>query len=104
MRTRFKWTRKNDLRLAKEIDLASYNKTKAFKVMAKKLGITPKMCCNRWYNHLSNPESKYYLGCRFTLISKYEKLENRTRENKTTQPEKIDKSIWAKLKKLLHFG
>ena len=30
MRTRFKWTRKNDLRLAKEIDLASYNKTKAY--------------------------------------------------------------------------
>lgn len=101
MSKRFKWTERKDTVLVQAIEANPQNKTKAFKIVAEQLKVSYYAPKNRWYNHLSNPESKHYVGCKITLLSSAIRYDNRTKESKYVQPEKMKKSIWQKIKNLL---
>lgn len=101
MKKKFKWTAREDKVLVQAIEANPNNKCKAFKLVAEKLKVGESVPKNRWYNHLSNPESKHYVGCKVTLLSSAVRYDNRTRESKYAQPEKMKKSIWQKVKNLL---
>lgn len=36
--------------------------------VSEKIGRSAKCCSNRWYQALSNPEHKSYVGCMFTMV------------------------------------
>lgn len=101
--TRTRWTKEEDKILVKAVKANPHNKAKAFREAAKKVNHSAKCCSNRWYNYLSNPESKHYVGCMFTLLSAASKLDNRTvnREGVHATPTKTPKGLWSKIKKLL---
>ena len=102
--TRTKWTKEEDEILVQAIKANPHNKAEAFRYAATKLeNRDAKSCSNRWYMQLSNPESKHYVGCMFTMIGVTSKLDNRTvnRDKVHITPTKIKKGLWAKVKALL---
>lgn len=101
MKKRFKWTAREDKVLVQAIEANPQNKAKAFNIVAEKFKVGFSVPRNRWYNHLSNPESKHYVGCKVTLLSSAIRYDNRTRKSKYQQPVKMKKSIWDKIKSLL---
>lgn len=101
MKKRKRWTTEEDKILVQAIKANPHNKEKAFKTAAKKLDRDNHSCKYRWYYYLSNPESKYYVGCLFTLIGTRSRLDNRTNESKYITPVKIKLSLWDRIKSLL---
>lgn len=103
MTKRIKWTKGEDKILVRAIKAHPHNKTKAFVLAAKKVNHSKKSCQSRWYNKLSNPESKHYVGCIFTMLCAPSKLENRTTSipGSYITPSKVEKGLWSKIKKLL---
>lgn len=102
--TRTRWTKEEDKILVRAIKANPHNKEKAFRKAATKLkNRDAKSCSNRWYKMLSNPESKHYVGCMFTMIGIASRLDNRTlnREGAHVTPVKTKKSLWSKIKELL---
>lgn len=101
MAERKKWTKEEDDILVQAIKANPHNKAEAFRIASKKMERDVTSCSNRWYRHLSNPESKSYAGCMFTLIGHSSRLDNRTIATNNVQPIKTNKSLWGKIKKLL---
>ena len=101
--TRTRWTKKEDKILVQAVKANLHNKSKAFRAASKKVNHNEVSCSCRWYNHLSNPESKHYVGCIFTMIGVTSRLDNRTvnREKAHITPKKVKKSLRAKVKALL---
>lgn len=100
---RKKWTAEEDETLVQAIKANPHNKAKAFREASEKVGRSAKCCSNRWYQALSNPEHKSYVGCMFTMLSVSSRLDNRTvnREKVHITPTKTKKSLWTKIKALL---
>lgn len=98
-----RWTKEEDEILVQAIQDNPHNKAQAFRTTSIRLNRDIKSCSNRWYQALSNPESRHYVGCMFTLIGVSSHLDNRTtnRENARIIPSKTNKSIWSKIKRLL---
>lgn len=103
MANRTKWTKEEDEILVQAIVANPHNKSIAFKDAASKVDHNASACSSRWYNVLSNPEHKKYVGCMFTMIGVHSKLDNRTvnRDKVHVTPTKIKRGIWAKIKALL---
>lgn len=103
MTKRTRWTKEEDEILVQAIKASPHNKSKAFVSVSEKLNRKPSSCSTRWYGHLSNPESKDYVGCMFTMIGIASRLDNRTtnREDTKITPIKTKRGIWAKIKELL---
>jgi hypothetical protein len=103
MSTKKRWTKQEDKILVQAIKANPQNRAKAFKIASKKLDRTVYACTYRWYSYLSNPESKHYVGCMFTLLGHTSKLDNRTvsTENYHISSKPLEKGIWGKIKKLL---
>lgn len=102
--TRTRWTKEEDKILVKAVKANPHNKAQAFRYAATKLeNRDAKSCSNRWYMQLSNPESKHYVGCMFTMIGHATKMDNRTINRKYVHitPEPIKEGLWSKIKKLL---
>lgn len=101
--TRTKWTKEEDKILVQAVKANLHNKSKAFRAASKKVSHNEVSCSCRWYSQLSNPESKHYVGCMFTMIGVTSRLDNRTvnREKAHITPKKVKKSLWAKVKTLL---
>lgn len=107
MKERPRWTTEEDKILVQAIKANPQNKEEAFKKAAKKLNRTKAACSNRWYQTLSNPYNKKYVGCAFTLIGHRNRLNNRTqyiptKDNQLYKPEKVKTSLWSKIKELLN--
>lgn len=101
--TRTKWTKEEDEILVQAVKANPYNKSEAFRAASKKVNHNEVSCSSRWYTHLSNPESKHYVGCMFTMIGVASRFDNRTsnREGTHVTPVKIKRSLWSKIKALL---
>lgn len=66
MAKRTKWTVEKDEILAQAINANPHNKAKKpSREVSEKIGRSAKCCSNRWYQALSNPEHKSYVGCMF---------------------------------------
>lgn len=102
MTKRQRWTAEEDKILVQAIKANPHNKAKVFREVSEKLGRNAKCCANRWYNILSNPKHKAYAGCMFTMVGASSLLNNRSRENARIAPKKIRKSIWSRIKAILH--
>lgn len=98
-----RWTKEEDEILVQALKANPHNKAKVFKLVATKINRTVGAISYRWYNYLSNPYSKHYVGCMFTMLGHTSKMDNRTisREPYHTIPKPIKKGIWNKIKKLL---
>lgn len=103
MRNYHRWTDSEDRILLNYIKKNLQNREEAFRLAAKKLNISQAACHMRWYSILSNPKHKKYVGCKFTLLSRYERIDNRTRKSKLAKSTPINKSLWSKIKELLGF-
>ena len=103
MAKRTKWTAEEDEILVQAIKANPHNKSKAFREVSEKIGRSAKCCANRWYQSLSNPNSKHYAGCMFTMVGVSSRLDNRTsnREGVHITPTKTKKGLWARVKALL---
>lgn len=103
MTKRTRWTVEEDKILVQAIKANPHNKTKAFKEVSLKTNRSIPSVSSRWYQHLSNPESKHYVGCMFTMIGIASRLDNRTvnRDNTHITPMKNKRGLWAKIKALL---
>ena len=104
MSTRNKWTEEEDKILVQAIKANPHNKAQAFRTAASQVNHSVKCCSNRWYQHLSNPESKYYIGTTvFTMIGMKSRLDNRTinRDGVHITPTRAEKGLWSKIKSLL---
>ena len=101
--TRNKWTKGENEILVQAVKANPHNKAEAFRVAAQKVNHNEKCCSNRWYKQLSNPESKHYMGCMFTMIGVASRLDNRTssREGVHVTPVKTKRGLWGKIKALL---
>lgn len=104
MTTRKRWTEEEDRILVQAIEANPHNKAKVFREIAARVNHSENSCKIRWYNALSNPESKHYIGCAFSMISRKSKLDNRTINNINTKttPTKTPKGLWQKIKTLLN--
>ena len=98
-----RWTKEEDEILVQAIKAKPHNKAEVFRSLTGKLGRTESAIAYRWYYYLSNPESKYYVGCMFTMIGHATKMDNRTinREHVYIIPEPMKKGLWSKIKNLL---
>lgn len=100
-----RWTDKEDTLLANTIKKYPYNKSEAFRLVAKKLDRTECAVLFRWYYVLNNPKSNHYIGTCFTLLGYDSRFNNRTNYHKkcnpNIKPEKIPTTLWTKVKKLL---
>lgn len=99
-----RWTEEEDKILVQAIIANPHNKTQAIKEVLPKLNNrTLSAASYRWYCVLSNPESKKYVGCLFTMIGHYSRFDNRTiNTNKShIKPVKSTKTIWSRIKKFL---
>lgn len=98
-----RWTKEEDDILVQAIKANPHNKTAAFRAASKEFNHDARSCSNRWYQVLSNPESKHYVGCMFTMIGVASRLDNRStnREGVHITPVKNKKSLWSKIKTLL---
>lgn len=66
MAKRTKWTVEEDEILVQAINANPHNKAKKpSREVSEKIGRSAKCCSNRWYQALSNPEHKSYVGCMF---------------------------------------
>lgn len=103
MAKRTKWTVEEDEILVQAIKVNPHNKAKAFREVSEKVGRSAKCCSNRWYQALSNPKHKSYVGCMFTMVGVSSRLDNRTvnREKVHITPTKTKRGLWAKIKDLL---
>lgn len=105
MAKRTKWTVEEDEILVQAINANPHNKAKkpSREVSEKKIGRSAKCCSNRWYQALSNPEHKSYVGCMFTMVGVSSRLDNRTvnREKVHITPTKTKRGLWTKIKALL---
>lgn len=101
--TRTKWTKEEDKILVQAVKANLHNKSKAFRAASKKVNHNEVSCSCRWYSQLSNPESKHYVGCMFTMIGIASRLDNRTsnREGVHVTPIKTKRGLWNKIKVLL---
>ena len=101
--TRTKWTKEEDEILVQAIKANPHNKSQAFREASDRIGKNISSCSNRWYKVLSNPKSKSYRGCIFTMVGVSSKLDNRTINRKKVhiKPERIKKGLWEKIKNLL---
>lgn len=106
MKTRNRWTDEEDKILVQVIKANPHNKAEAFRETAKKVNHSKKCCSNRWYQVLSNPEHKKYVGCMFTTIGIESRLDNRTIDSHRSyiKPVKNKKGLWAKIKALLNIN
>ena len=96
-----KWTEEEDEILKKEVEKYPYAKTTAFRKASKKLDRTVSACHIRWYAELSNPESKHYVGCVFTLLAKKAATVNRTTNTLHSNLIKPKKGFWNRIKEML---
>lgn len=103
MAKRTKWTDEEDAILVQAVKANPHNKSQAFREAAEKVNHSYKCCSNRWYQILSNPEHKKYVGCMFTMIGISSKLDNRTvnRDKVHITPTKTKRGLWTKVKALL---
>ena len=103
MTPRVRWTKEEDKILVQAIKANPHNKAKAFKQVAKKVNHNEKSCSKRWYSYLSNPESKHYVGCLFTMVGHHAHYNNRTNYTKRSiiSPTKQKPTIWTKIKQFL---
>lgn len=103
MTKRTRWTKEEDEILVQAIKANPHNKAKAFREVSEKVGRNPKCCSSRWYQSLSNPHSKHYVGCMFTMIGVHTRYDNRTinRDKAHITPTKNKRGLWAKVKALL---
>lgn len=99
---RVKWTKEEDEILVQAIKANPHNKQEAFRKASEEIGRSAKCCSNRWYQALSNPEHKAYVGCIVTMISRASNLDNRTinRDYTHITSKKTKKNLWAKVKAL----
>ena len=96
-----RWTEEEDKILKKEVEKRPYAKETAFRKASKKLDRTVSACHIRWYAELSNPESKHYVGCVFTLLAKKAATINRTTNTLHSNPIKPKKGFWNRIKEML---
>jgi hypothetical protein len=104
MTTYHRWTKEEDEILVQAIKANPHNKKKAFEYAETVLPLRDaKSCENRWYKFLSNPESKHYVGCVFTMLARASRLDNRViySDNSLNPPKPMKVGIWSKIKKLL---
>lgn len=103
MTRKVKWTAEEDQALVQAIKANPHNKSEAFRQASARINRSFRCCSFRWYNTLSNPTSKYYVGCTFAMIGEASKLVNRVivKEDSIILPSKSTKTLWAKIKKLL---
>lgn len=98
---RRRWTEEDDEILKKEVEKCPYAKETAFREASKKLDRTVSACHIRWYAELSNPESKHYVGCVFTLLAEKAVTVNRTTNTLHSNPIKPKKGFWNRIKEML---
>ena len=98
---RRRWTEEEDEILKKEVEKCPYAKETAFREASKKLDRTVSACHIRWYAELSNPESKHYVGCVFTLLAEKAVTVNRTTNTLHSNPIKPKKGFWSRIKEML---
>ncbi len=100
---RRRWTEEEDKILVQAIKANPHNKQYAFRIVSERINHSPKSCSIRWYKVLSNPYSKHYVGCTFTMVGMASNLVNRTvdREGVHITPTKIKKTIWNKIQRIL---
>lgn len=101
MKNWHKWTPEEDKVLVQAVKANPHNKRKAFRNASLKLDRTVESCSSRWYNALSDPENKNYVGCIFTMVSRNTSLTNRVFENTHVKQRPVKAGIWNKIKKLL---
>lgn len=103
MAKRTEWTKEEDEILVQAIIANPHNKAQVFREVSSKINRSANSCGLRWYTKLSNPESKYYVGCLFTMIGVTSRLDNRTvnKEKANITPKKNKRGIWTKIKALL---
>lgn len=99
MAKRTKWTVEEDEILVQAINANPHNKAKKpSREVSEKIGRSAKCCSNRWYQALSNPEHKSYVGCMFTMVGVSSRLDNKTvnREKVHITPTKTKRGLWTK--------
>lgn len=107
MSTRKRYTPEEDEAIFKAIQETPHNIKKCFMMLSLELEREPKSISNRWYNYLSNPESKHYMGTASFLIGRRTISINRKLdyESMKTHPVKVKvsiwKSIWNKIKSII---
>jgi hypothetical protein len=104
MTKRVLWTKEEDEILVQAVKANPHNKAQAFRNASEKLDRSVGAISFRWYECLSNPKSKCYVGCMFTMIGHASRLDNRTinRENVHVTPMPVKKGLWRKIKELLN--
>lgn len=99
-----RWTKEEDEILVQAIKANPHNKIKAIREVLPKLNDrTESAAAYRWYQVLSNPENKQYVGSIYTMVGYGTKYVNRTvnREKVHVKPQKSSKTIWSRIKKIL---
>lgn len=101
---RKRWTSEENNILIEEVKRNFDNLSEAFRITSIRLNRSINAVSCHWYQHLSNPESKSYIGgsC-FIGVSIEKRYKNRkicTKKSKQV-PEPHKKSLWRKLLKLL---
>lgn len=84
-----RWTRSEDLRLARQVQAFPQNLHKCFLMVAEELGRTESGVAGRWYQHVSRDPQNL---CFFTASPKHV-----SKNRKNGMGEEINNSIWRKL-------
>lgn len=102
---RKKWTTEEDNMIVQAVKDNFDNLQKGFREVAEKLGRTKKAVQYRWYEKLSNPESKAYVGSScfigFGIEKCYSNRKNYYEGYSKQEPEKSAPSFWSRILKLL---
>lgn len=102
-----KWTAEEDNMLVQAVKENPDNLSRGFREVAEKTGRTVGAISFRWYVHLSNPESKHYVGSRCFINmgekKKYPNRKNYVEGYSNQKPEKSTKTIWRKFLRILGF-
>jgi len=105
MTTRKKWTAEEDKLIVQAVKNNFDNLAKGFREVAKEIGRTPGAVTTRWYQVLSNPENKGYIGSScfigFGTDKRYPNRKNYREGYSKQEPEKSAPSFWGRILKLL---
>lgn len=97
-----RWASNEDKILIDAVKKHHTNRQMAFREASKLLGRSVRACAIRWYDTLSNPKSKGYIGVVFMSISSRSMMTNRSSNVRTNISErKMLHTLWIKLKSLL---